>query len=240
MVDILVFAAHPDDAELAVSGTLLKHKKLGFKIGIIDLTRGELGSRGTAETRAIEAKKASELLELDFRENLEFKDGFIRNDQTSLQKVIEVLRRLKPKIVLANAMEDRHPDHGNAGKLLEEAVFLSGLVKYKTEYGGSPQDAFRPELVLHYVQDYYIKPDLVIDITEEIELKNKVIDCFSTQFFTGDSEENSDVQTPISGKDFRNFLNARATEFGRMIGAEYGEGFTKVQAVKCDKLSDLI
>ncbi len=222
-VDILAFAAHPDDIELACSGTILKQIKQGKKVAIVDLTQGELGTRGTPESREQEAAAASKMMGISARENLAMQDGFFSHNMQNTNKVIEMVRLYQPDIVLANAVEDRHPDHGRASKLVSEACFLSGLRKVETGYKGEWQEPWRPRMVLHYIQDRYIQPDVVMDVTEEFEMKMEVIKCFKTQFFDPNSKE---PKTPISGQDFLSFIEARSREMGRAGGFEHGEGFT--------------
>lgn len=221
--DILAFAAHPDDTELACAGTLSRHLALGHKVGVIDLTLGQLSSRGNIELRKQETADASKILGLNLRENLELEDGFFVNDAATRLKVIQVLRKYRPKVVLCNAPEDRHPDHGRAAKLVSEACFYSGLIKIETkEQDGKPQIAARPEAVYHYIQDDDIKPDFVIDISPYMETKLKAIQAFSSQFFNPNSKE---PLTPIASKEFLGFIEGRARHFGRMIFKEFGEGF---------------
>lgn len=224
-IDLLAFAAHPDDIELAAAGTLLKHQKLGYSIGIIDLTQGELGSRGSAELRKKEAEISSKILNLDVRENLKLRDGFFENNEQSKLAIIQVIRKYQPKIVLANAVSDRHPDHGRAAKLVSEACFLSGLIKIETSFNGKQQQAHRPEKIYHYIQDNYLTPDFVVDITEVFEQKKEAINAYSSQFHTENSS-NKGVKTPISGSDFQEFLVGRARQFGRIGKCDFAEGFT--------------
>ena len=236
-LDILAFAAHPDDIELACSGTLMKHIQQGKKVGIIDLTQGELGSRGSAELRHEEAQNASAIMGVSVRENLKMEDGFFQHSKENLLKVIEQIRRFKPEIVLANAIEDRHPDHSRAAKLVSEACFLAGLRKVETEFNGIKQEAFRPRTVYHYIQDRYIKPDFVIDITEFYDRKMEAIMAFKSQFYDPNSNE---PKTPISGKDFLESLHGRMSEYGRSIGTLYAEGFTSERSVGVHSLFDLL
>lgn len=236
-LDILAFAAHPDDIELACSGTLMKHIQQGKKVGIIDLTQGELGSRGSAELRLQEAQDASKIMGVSFRYNLKMEDGFFQHSKENLIKIIEQIRRFQPEIVLANAIEDRHPDHGRASKLVSEACFLAGLRKIETELEGTKQMAFRPKMVFHYIQDRYIKPDFVIDMTEFYDRKMEAIMAYKSQFYDPNSTE---PQTPISGKDFLDSLNGRMAEFGRSIGVYYAEGFTVERTIGVDSLFDLV
>ncbi len=238
-IDILAFAAHPDDIELAASGTLLAHKAMGLGIGIIDLTRGELGSRGTAEIRAQEAQKSAEILQLDYRANLGLEDGFIEVNKESLLKVITEIRAHKPSIVLANSLSDRHPDHGIAAKLVAKACFLSGLPKIETKHEGQIQQTHRPKQLLHYIQDHYLVPDVVFDISKFMDKRFEAINAFSSQFHQKDREDLG-PSTPISGKDFQLFLIARARQFGRTINADFGEGFNIARPVSVKNLLDLI
>ena len=217
-LDILVMAAHPDDAELSCSGTILKHIAAGKKVGIIDFTRGELGTRGTPEIRLQESTDATKILGLHARENLGIRDGFFRNDEESQLKLIEVIRKYQPDIVLANALEDRHPDHGKGAQLAIDACFLSGLRQIKT--GDLP--AWRPTQVYHYIQDRYIEPDFVVDISAHWDQKETAIRAFKSQFFDPSSMEPASY---ISSPDFLHFIQARAMEMGHKIGVKYGEGF---------------
>jgi bacillithiol biosynthesis deacetylase BshB1 len=233
---ILALAAHPDDVELASSGTLLRHKAEGKNIGIVDLTRGELGTRGTPELRAVESAKASELLQLDYRANLGLADGFFTKNENSLKAIIQQLRHTQPDVVLANAISDRHIDHGRAADLVADACFLSGLRKIETEFEGKQQEPWRPKAVYHYIQDRYIHPSLVVDITPYWELKMAAIKAYSSQFY---NENSTEPQTPISSAEFIDFLEARAREMGRIIGVTYGEGFTTQRAVGVSDLTSL-
>lgn len=236
MIDILAFGVHPDDVELSASGTLLRHISAGKSVGIIDLTEGELGTRGTVETRYEEAKKASEILGIAVRENLQMADGFFEINQVNLLKVIEKIRQYRPTVVLANAINDRHPDHGRAGKLVAEACFLAGLRKIETTCDGKRQDAFRPRAVYHYIQDYYLQPDLIVDVTPFVDKKFESILAYSTQFFNPNSDE---PETPISGKEFLEFIRGRMLQNGRIIGVTYAEGFTVARPVGVEDLTNL-
>jgi bacillithiol biosynthesis deacetylase BshB1 len=236
-LDILAFAAHPDDAELSCSGTLMKQIELGNKVGIVDLTQGELGSRGSKEIRSSEAAEASKIMGIHARENLKLADGFFLNDEVTKLKIIEQIRRFRPKIVLANAISDRHPDHARASKLVSEACFLAGLMKIETTWDGIIQKAHRPEVVYHYIQDYHIEPDFVVDVTPFYERKEAAIRAFKTQFYDPNSDE---PETPISGKDFFDFIKSRMIGFGRPIGVKYAEGFTKERYVGVTDLTHLI
>jgi len=235
-LDILVLAVHPDDAELCCSGTILKHIALGKKVGIVDLTRGELGTRGTAETRDEEADDAAKILGLHVRENLRLRDGFFQNDEESRLAVIKAIRKYQPEIILSNALHDRHPDHGRAGDLVNDAVFLSGLPKIKTLLEGVDQQAHRPRLLLQFIQDSYIQPDIIVDITDHIDTKIKSIQAYKTQFFNPDVDGQ---QTYISSPEFFESVIGRAREFGKSIGATFGEGFTSRKLLGVDSLFDL-
>ena len=235
-LDILAFAAHPDDVELSASGTLLKYIAEGKKVGIIDLTRGELGSRGTATTRTLEAENAGKLMGLSVRDNLDLADGFFDDSFDTKMRIIQQIRKYQPDIVLANAMSDRHPDHGRAGKIVADASFLSGLLKIQSAEDDIPQAPFRPQLLLHYIQDHYLKPDIVIDVSDFMEQKIEVIKAFSSQFY----DPNFDgPETPISGEDFFDFIKGRMMTLGRPIGAKYAEGFTCDRLLGVDDLFDL-
>jgi len=222
-LDILVFSAHPDDAELSCSGTIMKHIDAGLKVGIIDLTQGEMGSRGTIETRYAEAEASSNLLGVHARVNLKLADVFFEINKENKRLIVEQIRRFQPSVVLANAISDRHPDHARAGQLVSEACFLSGLRKFETMWDNDTQVATRPKAVYHYIQDYYIKPDFVVDISSYVDRKMEVIKTFKTQFFDPESKE---PQTPISGEYFFDFITSRMIQFGRPIGANFAEGFT--------------
>lgn len=223
-LDILAIAAHPDDAELSCSGTLIKEAQSGKAVGILDLTRGEMGTRGTPEDRDAEAAAASAIMGLQLRENLGFRDGFFKNDETHQLAIIQILRKYQPDMVLANAIYDRHPDHGRGAALAREACFLSGLRRIETkDEKGEPQEAWRPKTVCHYIQDRWIKPDFVVDISETMELKMEAIKAFKTQFFDPDSAE---PETYISKPDFLEGIYARAREFGRPVGFTFAEGYT--------------
>ncbi|MNJ85500.1 1D-myo-inositol 2-acetamido-2-deoxy-alpha-D-glucopyranoside deacetylase [compost metagenome] len=235
-IDILAIGAHPDDVELSAAGTLLKHRALGFSTGVIDLTQGELGSRGTKETRKEEAMAAAEILGLSARVNLKMADGFFEHSEENLRLIVEQIRRFKPSIVLVNAVSDRHPDHGKGSKLASEACFLAGLRRVETTWEGSPQEAHRPKAVYHYIQDRYLKPDFAVDVTDFVEQKFASIKAYKTQFWDPDSTE---PKTPISGEDFFEFLRGRMAEFGRSIGARYAEGFTVERLPGVDSLFDL-
>lgn len=236
-LDILVLSAHPDDAELGCAGTILKHIALGKKVGIADLTLGELGTRGTAEIREREAAAAADVLGLSVRENLGLPDGFFQNTKEHQLKIIEVIRKYQPEIVLTNAYHDRHPDHGRASELVETASFLAGLIKIETYVDGRPQEAWRPNLVLHFIQDNYIEPDILVDITDYWDKKIDSIKAFKSQFYNpGDDNES---QTYISSPEFIQVVESRAREFGKSIRAKYAEGFTSRKLLGVDSFFDL-
>ncbi len=221
-LDLLAFAAHPDDVELSCAGTIILHGKAGYKTGVIDISRGELGTRGTAEIREREAKAASVIMGISIRENLDLPDGFFEVNEESRLAVIRMLRKYRPEIVLANAFYDRHPDHGRASLLVSESCFLSGLTKVTTTLDNTIQEAWRPKAVYHYIQDRSVKPDVIVDISSFMEQREQAINAFSSQFYNPTSTE---PDTMISSKQFLEGLHSRAIEFGRMIGVEYGEGF---------------
>ena len=232
-VDILAIGVHPDDVEISSSGTILKHSALGHSTAIVDLTAGELGTRGNAKLRLEEALAAAKILGVKNRINLGMADGFFANDKAHQLKVVEMIRLFKPKIVLANAIRDRHPDHGRASKLVSEACFLSGLIKVETIYNGVKQGAHRPKAVYHYLQDRYIKPDVIVDISEFIKIKMDSIKAFESQFYNPNSDE---PETAISSKIFLQSIENRAAEFGRVIGVGYGEPFTVERCMGIDDL----
>ncbi|KIA91710.1 GlcNAc-PI de-N-acetylase [Pedobacter kyungheensis] len=235
-LDILVIAVHPDDAELCCSGTILKHIAQGKKVGIVDLTRGELGTRGTAETRDEEAADSAKILGLHVRENLGMRDGFFQNDEFHRLEVVKVIRKYQPEIILSNALEDRHPDHGRAGDLVFDSVFLSGLPKIETVLNGVKQEAHRPRLLLQYIQDRYLRPDIIVDISDHMDTKIKSIQAFKTQFYNPDV---AGQQTYISSPEFFESVIGRAREFGKSIAATFGEGFTSRKLLGVDNLFDL-
>lgn len=236
-IDILAFGVHPDDVELSCSGTILKHIKGKKKVGIIDLTKGELGTRGNAELRMKEAAKAARILGVSFRENLGMEDGFLKNDREHQLAVIQKVRQYQPEIVLCNAINDRHPDHGRSAKLVADACFYSGLVKIKTKMNGKQQEAWRPGAVYHYIQDRFIEPDFVVDITEFFSKKMEAIKAFSSQFYTAGAQE---PVTPISTKDFLEHVESRMKNFARDIGVKYAEGFTAGRYIGINNLFDLL
>ena len=235
-LDILAFGAHPDDVELSCGGTLLSSVQSGKKVGIVDMTKGELGTRGDAETRLIEATAAGEILGVSVRKNLGFADGFFLNDRQHQLEIIKVLRQYQPDIVLANAINDRHPDHGRAANLIKEAVFLSGLRKINTIQEGKEQEAWRPIAVYNYIQALHIEPDFVVDISEFIEKKMDAVKAYRSQFYDPNSNE---PETFISSPQFIESLNARASLFGQTIGVKYGEGFTKNRYLGVNDITSL-
>ncbi len=227
-LDILAFGVHPDDAELGCSGTLMAAIAEGKKVGIVDLTRGELGTRGTVESRLIEATNAAKIMGISIRENLGMDDGFFQNDELNQRKVIEVLRKYQPNIVLANAFEDRHPDHGKSAKLVADAAFLSGLRKIETIHNGLNQAIWKPSYVFHYIQDRFIQPSFVLDITPYFDKKMEAILAYNTQFFNPDLNE---PQTYISSAQFLETIQARALMLGKRIGVKYAEGYSTEKTI---------
>lgn len=236
-MDILVFGAHPDDAELGAGGTIAKEISLGKKVGIVDLTRGELGTRGSADIRDTESAAAAKILGVTVRENLRFRDGFFTNDEAHQLEVIKMIRKYRPKIVLCNAVEDRHIDHGRGSSLVSDACFLSGLRRIATTHENEKQVEWRPKLVYHYIQWKNLVPDFAVDISNFITIKTDAILAYSSQFHDPDSEE---PETPISSKTFIESVNYRAKDLGRLIGTEYAEGFTVERMVAVDSLDHLI
>lgn len=225
-LDILAIGAHPDDVELSCSGTLLVEKKNGKKTGIVDLTQGELGTRGNADTRKQEAEDAAKIMGLDARENLLMEDGFFENNENNKRKIIQAIRTYQPEIILCNAVEDRHPDHGRSAQLVYDAAFLSGLMKIETALNGKPQQAWRPKYVFHYIQDRFLQPDFVIDISDVFEQKLESIKAYGTQFNATEG-----LQTYISKPGFLESIIYRAKMMGKMIGVEYAEGFTSTKMI---------
>lgn len=236
-IDILAVGAHPDDVELSCGATLAKEVANGKKVGILDLTRGELGTRGSAEIRDKESKKAAAILGAQFRKNLGLPDGFFVNDSKSQLEVIKIIRQHQPEIVLCNAIDDRHIDHGKGSKLVSDACFLSGLRRIETHFDGEPQEAWRPKHVYHYIQWKNIKPDFVVDVTGFIDKKLEMIFAFESQFYNPKLDEPS---TPISSENFKDSLTYRARDLGRLIGVEYGEGFTTERYPAVSSIFDLI
>ncbi len=235
-LDILAFGAHPDDVELGCSGTIAKEISLGKKVGIIDLTRGELGTRGSVEIRNSESAKASELLGVVARENLDMRDGFFINDEAHQLKIIEMIRKYKPEIVLCNAIQDRHIDHGKGSKLVSDACFLSGLLRIETELDGVSQEAWRPKVVYHYIQWQNIEPDFVVDISDFMDTKMEAVLAYGSQFYNPNSNE---PVSPITSKNFLDSVKYRAQDLGRLVNVTYAEGFTTERYVAVNSLGDL-
>ncbi|MGB7527308.1 bacillithiol biosynthesis deacetylase BshB1 [Sphingobacterium cellulitidis] len=231
-LDLLVMTVHPDDAELGAGGVIAKYVAEGKTVGIVDLTLGELGTRGTAEIRAQEAQNAAKILNVAVRENLKLRDGFFQNNEEGQKEVIKAIRKFQPEIVITNAWEDRHPDHGRASKLVNDALFLAGLRRIETELDGQSQEPFRPRLQLQLIQDKYIQPDILIDITDYWDIKEQSILAYTSQFNVENHDD--EPQTYISNPDFMDSTKARAHEFGRSIQVKYAEGFTsrKILGVK--------
>ena len=237
-VDILAIGVHPDDIELACSGTLLKHIDLGKTVGLLDLTTGELGTRGSGPIRLIEAANSAKMMGAKFRKNIQIADGFFRYSQTNLLKIISVIRGCQPDIILANSLTDRHPDHGRAAKLVADACFYAGLAKVKTAgEDGNDQERWRPQALYHYIQDRNLVPDFVVDITGYEDKKEALILAFKTQFFDPDSSE---LATPISGKDFLEFLRAKAKTYGRPANFQSAEGFNVDRTIGVKNIFNLV
>lgn len=238
-LDILVFGAHPDDAELGAGGTIAKEVSRGKKVGIIDLTRGELGTRGSAEIRDKEAAEAAKILKVALRENMQFADGFFCNDKEHQMEIIKMVRKYRPDVVLCNAVDDRHIDHAKGSKLVSDACFLSGLVKIDTKMDGDDQwqEPWRPRAVYHFIQWKNLEPDFVVDVSGFIDRKNEAILAYSSQFFDPASDE---PETPISSKNFIDSVTYRARDMGRLVGVEYAEGFNVERFVAVDNLDALI
>ncbi len=237
-LDILAIGAHPDDVELGCGATIAKEAANGKKIGVIDLTRGELGTRGSAETRATESKNAAAVLGVSVRDNMEFADGFFVNDKDHQIELIKMIRKYRPEIVICNAIDDRHIDHGKGSKLVSDACFLSGLIKIDTKIEDEDgwQEPWRPKQVYHYIQWKNLEPDFVVDVSEFIDVKMKAVLAYKTQFYDETSKE---PQTPISSKNFTDSIKYRARDLGRLIGVEYAEGFTVERYAAVDSLFDL-
>ncbi|MFY7740184.1 MAG: bacillithiol biosynthesis deacetylase BshB1 [Flavobacterium sp.] len=235
-LDILAFGAHPDDIELGCSGTIAKEISLGKKVGIIDLTRGELGTRGSVEIRNSESALASQILGVSVRENLDMRDGFFVNDEAHQLKIIEMIRKYQPEIVLCNAVDDRHIDHGKGSKLVSDACFLSGLRMIETESNGEKQNAWRPKVVYHYIQWKNLEPDFVVDISGFMEVKMQSILAYGSQFYDPNSKE---PESPISSKNFLDSVKYRAQDLGRITGVAYAEGYTVERYLTVNSLSDL-
>ena len=235
-LDILAFGAHPDDVELGAGATIAKEIASGKKVGIVDLTRGELGTRGSAELRDKEAAKAAEILGVSIRENLAFADGFFTNDKEHQLAIIRMIRKYQPEIVLCNAIHDRHIDHGKGSKLVSDACFLSGLLKIETELNGKQQEKWRPKNVYHYIQWANIEPDFVVDVSGYITKKIDSVLAYSSQFYDPKSNE---PETPITSKNFIDSIDYRARDLGRLIGTEHAEGFTTERYVAVKNLNDI-
>lgn len=236
-LDILVFGAHPDDVELSCGATIAKEISLGKQIGIVDLTRGELGTRGSAELRDQEAAHAAEVLGVCVRENLRFRDGFFVNDEKHQLEVIKMIRKYRPEVVICNAVDDRHIDHGKGSKLVSDACFLSGLRKIETELAGEKQEQWRPKLVYHYIQWKDLTPDFVVDVTGFMDKKVESLMAYKSQFYDPNSTE---PVTPIATKNFKDSILYRAADLGRLINTEYAEGFTVERYLAVNSLGDLI
>ena len=239
-LDLLAIGVHPDDVELGCSGTLINEIKLGKKTGIVDLTQGELGTRGTVETRYQESANAAMIIGVLVRENLKMRDGFFQNDEENKLKLIRAIRNYQPEIVIGNVLHDRHPDHGRAGQMIAECCFLAGLAKIETQNEkGDAQQRWRPSYVLHYIQDWYHEPDLLIDISEVFEQRMKAIEAYNTQFHTSPAGDEG-PQTYISTPDFLDSVIARARMFGKRIGVKYAEGFICEKKIGLRSLDALI
>lgn len=238
-LDLLAFGVHPDDIELSCAGTLLVEKNNGKRVGIVDLTRGELGTRGTSETRVEEAANSAKILGVDARENLEMADAFFRNDEENQRKIITVLRKYQPEIILCNAPEDRHPDHGRSARLVSDSCFLSGLRKIETFDGNKKQEVWKPKYVFNYIQDQYVTPTFVVDISDVIEKKLAAIRAFKTQFFIGAGNDN-EPQTYISTPEFLESVINRTKMFGKMIGVKHAEGFVSWKMIGINSFDSLV
>ncbi len=235
-LDILAIVAHPDDVELSFGGTLLSHQKMGYKTGILDMTKGELGTRGTPEIRAKEAADAAEILKLSVRENLGLEDGFFENSKENQLKVAQQIRRFQPKIIIANSIYDRHPDHTRGAQLVESACFISGLKAVVTEWDGEKQEAYRPDRLYFSIQSTAHEPDLLVDISDVIQERRNAINAFKSQFYDPNSAE---PETFISSKGFMSMLESRTREWGQRIGVEYAEGFKVKHFLGIKNLFDL-
>ena len=235
-VDILAIGSHPDDVELGCSGTIAKEISNGKRVGIIDLTRGELGTRGTAEIREKEANQAAEILKVSFRENLNFKDGFFKNDEEHQLKLIQAIRKYRPNFILCNAPDDRHIDHPKGAKLVVDACFLSGLKKIESSLEGNKQEPWRPSNIYHYIQWKSLKPDFVVDISNHFKTKIKSVKAFKSQFYDGNETVHN---TPISTKNFLDSIEYRARDLGRLTNVDYGEGFIAARIPLVENISEL-
>ena len=235
-LDILAFGAHPDDVELGCSATLAKEVSLGKKVGIIDLTRGELGTRGSVAIRNTEAAMAAKILGVQVRENLDMRDGFFVNDESHQLRVIEMIRKYQPEMVLCNAIADRHIDHGKGSQLVSDACFLSGLTKIETHHNGQKQAAWRPKVIYHYIQWQSIAPDFVVDVSAFMDVKMKAVQAYASQFYDPNSTE---PVTPIASKNFLDSIEYRAMDLGRLVGVAFAEGFTVERYLTVNSLTDL-
>jgi N-acetylglucosamine malate deacetylase 1 len=235
-LDILAIGAHPDDIELSCGGTILSHIAQGYKVGILDLTRGELGTRGTPETREAEAAAAAQILGVSVRENAGLADGFFQNDKAHQLEVIKYIRKYQPDIILANAIHDRHPDHARAAKLVDDAAFMSGLPRIETTVDGQPQKAFRPRAVYHYIQSLDVQPHLAVDVSMYFDKKIEAIRAYKSQFYDPDSKEKD---TFISSPEFMEFIKARGSHFGVPLGVTYAEGYTTNKLIGVYNLKDI-
>lgn len=236
-LDILAFGIHPDDVELSAGGTILKHKALGYKVGICDLTRGEMGSRGSGELRLVEAANAAKILGVDIRENLGMPDVWAIDNQENYLKIIQIIRKYRPRIVLCNAIQDRHPDHKKGAEMVQKAAFLSGLIKINTEFEGKPQEHFRPSVVYNYIQFQFQKPDFVVDVSDYEEKKFEAIRAYRSQFYDPNSQE---VETYISDKSFLDVIRYQSAILGKSIGVQSGEGFQVQRHLGVNDLTQLI
>ena len=235
-VDLLIIMAHPDDAELCCSGTILSCIDNGLSIGMIDLTRGELGTRGSGKIRIEEANNAAKVLGVNFRHNLELRDGFISDDEESIFEVVKIIREFKPKVIITNSKTDRHPDHESAARLVKKACFLSGLIKISTKKDNLHQESWRPKSLLYSIQNNYVEPHFVVDVSKYIDVKINAIKCFKSQFYDPKSKENDSF---ISTKEFMDFIKSRSIEMGHSIGVKHGEGFTSENKLKLTSLDSL-
>ena len=239
-VDILAIGVHPDDIELSCSGTLLKHNAMGKTVGLLDLTAGELGTRGSGQLRLIEAANSAKMMGAAFRKNLRMADGFFKYSKENILKIIPIIRECQPEIILANSISDRHPDHGRAAKLVADACFYSGLIKIETrDSQGNKQERWRPKALYHYIQDKVLKPDFVVDISDFIDKKFELILAFKSQFFISEQED-KELATPISGEDFQNYMRAVGRTYGRPIGMKYAEAFKVDRTLGVKNLFDLV
>ncbi len=235
-LDILAIGVHPDDIELSCAGTILKEIAVGKTVGVLDLTHGELGTRGSGRLRLIEAEKSAEILGLTCRENVGMADGFFKNDQEHILPIAQILRKYKPDIILSNAPRDRHPDHGRASKLISDACFYSGLRKVETKLDGKIQEAWRPKAIYNYIQDRFIEPDFLVDVTPFVDTKLEAIKAFSSQFYNPGSNE---PESPLTIKNFFEYVRARMADMGRYIQVDYAEGFLVERPAGVKSLSDL-